>query len=196
MTQSGFDLEPYLARKRELDEAIERARRQAGAAQAPAPAARLSTAQQVEVAQRLFTRTLEKDGLRSALYSLLRKTDYRYATLFRFDGNLNRAVIHLDRQNLMAELPQAFPIAQSYCQYIKDSARPFVTAVASEDEATVDHAKRDVFDAYCGIPILAADGTLAGSLCYYDEEPRQLDEVQLELLLFAATKIEETGLPG
>lgn len=194
MTSSGFNLEQYLARKRELDQAIERAREQTRAT-SEAPATRLSTTLQVEVAQRLFTRTLEKDGLRSALYSLLRKTDYRYATLFRFDGTLNRAVIHLDRQNLMAELPHAFPIAQSYCQYIKDSARPFATAAASEDEATVGHAKRDVFDAYCGIPILAPDGTLAGSLCYYDEEPRQLDETHLDMLLFAATKIEETGLP-
>lgn len=194
MSKSSFELDQYLARKRELDEAIERARQQTRSAQEAAGKVTLTTEQQLEVAKRLFSRTLDKEGLRDALYSLLRKTDYRYATLFRFDGSLNRAVIHLDRQNLAAELPAAFPIAQSYCQYVKDAARPFLTAAASQDEATVGHAKREVFQAYCGMPVLAPDGSLAGSVCYYDEEPRQLDEVHLALLLFAATQIEKSGL--
>ena len=198
MTKSSFELDQYAARKRELDEAIERSRQHTRSAQEAAGKVTLTNAQQLEVAKRLFSRTLEQQGLRDALYSLLRKTDYRYATLFRFDGTLNRAMVHLDRQNLAAELPQAFPIAQSYCQYVKDAARPFVTAEAAQDEATVGHAKREVFQAYCGIPILAPDGTLAGSVCYYDEEPRQLDGMHAELLLFAATRIEASGLlnPG
>lgn len=195
MVKASFDIEQYARRQQELSDAISRARVNIQSPSEPASmGVQLAEAERLEVARRLFSRALQSDGLRTALYSLLRKTEYRYATVFKFDGLKNRAIVHVDRQQLMAELPAEFPISQSYCQFVLDKKRPFLTIEASDDEATIGHAKRDVFQAYCGIPIMAPDGEVLGSLCYYDEEPRGANQLDLELLLHAASAIEQSGL--
>jgi hypothetical protein len=195
MPEEPFDVESYARRQRELAGEIERAQQRAGL---PSPAAdidaHLSEEARVDVAKRLFTRALETDGLRTALYTLLRKSDYRYATLFRFDGQTNHAVVHVDRQQLQVELPTDFPIAQSYCQFVLDQKAPFLTIAASTDPATVGHPKREVFQAYCGLPICDPQGHVVGSICYYDEASRQPRQLDLELLLHAARAVEEGDL--
>ena len=57
----------------------------------------------------------------------------------------------------------------------------------------IDSASRQVARSYCGIPILDPEGGLVGTLCHYDLAPRDPGQLDLELLLQAASAIERSG---
>ncbi len=145
------------------------------------------------VAFNVFTKLLETDGIRSALYAVLRQSDYRFISIFRFKGGKATSVVHVDRENL--SLTQADEVADTatYCCYVRDQGGPFITADALTDPRTALHPAREVIRSYCGIPIVEPEGHLIGTLCHYDIVPRDPDQLNLPLLLQVSSALARSG---
>ena len=138
------------------------------------------------VAFSVFKKLLDTEGPRAALYSVLRLTDYRFISVFRFKDGKATSAIHVDREDLAVVQASEVPDTATYCCYVRDSRGAFVTADALIDPRTSTHPAREVVRAYCGIPILDPEGVLIGTLCHYDLAPKDPEQLDLELLLQVA----------
>lgn len=146
------------------------------------------------VAFNVFARLLATDGVRAALYSLLRLTDYRFISIFRFQAGKATSAVHVDRTDLTLQQAAEVDETSTYCCYVRDSSGAFVTADALHDARTATHSARQAIRSYCGIPILEPEGGLVGTLCHYDVEPRDPEQLDLELLLQAASALAAPGV--
>lgn len=156
--------------------------------------ARDGSIDQTAVAFNVFANLLATDGVRAALYSILRRSSYRFIAIFRFKDGKATSSVHVDRDNLAVTQADEVPDTATYCAYVRGSARPFVTADASADDRTIGHPARDVVLSYCGVPIMESDGTLLGTLCHYDVVPRDPGELDLALLLQVCSALSQSGL--
>lgn len=190
-------LDSYEDALRALRQAVEAARKARPAGDAPMGRPAVGGAGQIDptaVAFNVFARLLDSDGLRAALYSLLRRSDYRFVSIFRFKQGKATSVVHVDRENLSVTQAAEVPDTATYCSFVRETDEPFVTADASQDSRTADHPAKDVVLAYCGIPILQPDdGALIGTLCFYDLVPRDPQQLDLELLLQVSSAIARSG---
>ena len=148
---------------------------------------------ETEVAFNIFSRLLSSDGIRAALYSLLRRTDYRYIAIFRFRAGQATSVVYVDRQNLNDLQAGEVPDTATYCCFVRERNEPFVTADAVYDSRTVGHVAREVIRAYCGVPLVTPEGGFVGTLCHYDVEPRDPEQLDPELLMRAASALVKSG---
>jgi GAF domain-containing protein len=181
----------------ELKEAVDVARGQARSGMAAGVRPAVSSAGQIDqtaVAFNVFSKLLISDGIRAALYSVLRHSSYRFISIFRFMDGKATSCVHVDREDLLASQADEVPDTATYCLHVRNSNRPFVTANAAWDARTSNHPARDVVLSYCGVPILASDGTLIGTLCYYDLVARDPDQLDLELLLQVSSALAQSGL--
>lgn len=161
------------------------------------PATLLNDAGQVNdtaVAFSVFTRLMATDGLRMALYALLRRTDYRYIGIFRFQAGMATSVVHVDREDLLATQAAEVPETATYCCHVRDSGNAFVTVDSMRDSRTAGHAAREVVRSYCGMPILTPEGELLGTLCHYDLVPRDPEQLDVELLLQVSSHLAQHHL--
>lgn len=140
-----------------------------------------------------FSTLLATEGIRAALYSVLRKSDYRFIGIFRFRNGKATSTVHVDRMDLNDLQAATVDEAATYCTLVRDGKAPFVTADATLDPRTALHEARDVVRAYAGIPIVARDGEFIGTLCHYDLEPRSPEQLDLSLLLRVATALGQSG---
>ncbi|HEY6135706.1 MAG TPA: GAF domain-containing protein [Rubrivivax sp.] len=146
------------------------------AAPARVPAERFAT----------FQTRLDSAGLRHALSDILMATDYRYIGIFRFDNGMANSVVHYDRQN-----PEVLDTSEvldtaTYCCYVRDSQGAFTTADALQDPRLGAHPARGAVRAYCGVPIMDDAGAILGTLCHYDDVPRDPRQIDLELMIQVA----------
>lgn len=149
---------------------------------------------QTAVAFNVFSKLLSSDGIRAALYSVLRHSDYRFLSIFRFKDGKATSCVHVDRTDLLATQADEVPDTATYCLYVRNSKQPFVTANAATDARTAGHPARDVVLSYCGIPILEPEGKLIGTLCHYDLVARDPDQLDLELLRRVSSALAQSGL--
>ena len=154
---------------------------------------RSSRIDQTEVAFKVFTNLLASDGVRAAMYSLLRRTDYRFIAIFRFQGGKAASVVYVDRENLNDLASGEVSDTATYCGFVRDANGAFVTADAMKDLRVTEHIARDVVRAYCGLPLVAADGTFIGTLCHYDLAPRDPEQLDPVLLVRAAAALVASG---
>ncbi len=140
-----------------------------------------------------FSRTLQTDGLRAGLRFLLERTDYRFIGIFRFKDGEARAVVHFDREQPAQLTSDVVPDTATYCCYVRDSAGSFTTVDSLADARTEGHPAREVVRAYCGIPVITPEGELLGTLCHYDEVPRDPAQVDLELMLQVCALLARSG---
>jgi GAF domain-containing protein len=145
------------------------------------------------VALSVFNKLQASDGIRPALYSLLRLTNYRYLSIFRFKDGKATSAVHVDRENLALLQADEVPDTATYCCYVRDSHQTFVTADALTDARTRQHVAREVVRSYCGVPILTPEGELLGTLCHYDLVPRDPEQLDLDLLVRAASVLARSG---
>lgn len=187
--------EAYQRRLSELRQAIEGSREQQQAALGALDRAAVSAGKinQSAVAFNVFKRLLASNDLRGALHSVLRKSDYRFVGIFRFKNGLATAAVHVDREDLSATRSAEVPDTATYCSYVRESRQPFATEDAMLDQRTVGHAARDVVRSYCGLPLYEPDGTLIGTLCFYDLVPRAPDQLDPDLLLQVCLEIADSG---
>lgn len=141
-----------------------------------------------------FSRRLAAEGVRSALSSLLQRTDYRFISIFRFKDGKATSAVHVDREDPGALQAGEVDDTATYCCYVRDGNGAFVTADALIDSRTMDHVAREVVRTYCGIPIMDSEGVLIGTLCHYDLVPRDPGQLDLELLLQVASALSAPGV--
>ena len=152
---------------------------------APAPTPAVPTAE----AFAAFERALHGSGVRAALAYLVSLTRYRFIGIFRFNDGMANAAVHYDRENPDQTRIDAVPDTATYCCFVRDTKGSFTTVDALEDPRLVGHVKRAVLRAYCGVPVMDAEGQLLGTLCHYDLVPRDADELDMPLLLQAASAL-------
>ncbi len=76
------------------------------------------------------------------------------------------------------------PVEETFCQYVRASGQPMVVPDASRDVRVQNVATRRDFNigAYAGVPLRMSDGSIYGTLCALDPEPKQFTESQLNLM--------------
>ena len=136
-----------------------------------------------------FELALQRGGARAALIYLAGLTSYRFIGLFRFSGGMANAAIHFDRENPEVTRIDAVPEAATYCCFVRDQKGSFTTVDALQDPRLAEHVARNAVRAYCGVPVMDAEGVLLGTLCHYDVVPRNADELDVALLLQAASAL-------
>ena len=149
---------------------------------------------QTVVSFNVFASLLATDGLRAALYAVLRQSDYRFISIFRFRNGKATSTVHVDREDLRVTQAAEVDDTATYCSHVRGAKGAFVTADAGVDPRTSVHPARDAVRAYCGIPIFEPDGTLLGTLCHHDVVPRDPDQLDLALLLQVSSAIAQSGL--
>ena len=140
-----------------------------------------------------FSRTLEASGVRAALAYLLGLTDYRFISIFRFENGKANAAVYYDRENPQVLGADEVPDTATYCCYVRDSGGAFMTAKAMEDPRLEHHPARALVSAYCGVPVMDPEGLLIGTLCHYDLVPRDLNQVDMELMVQVASTLAYGG---
>ncbi len=141
-----------------------------------------------------FLHALDKQGLRPALALLLGPTDYRFIAIFRFeDGKANAAVFY-DRENPAVLRVDEVPASATYCCFARDARGAFITADAMQDPRLVNHVAREAVRAYCGVPLMTAEGEILGTLCHYDLVPRDPEQVDMALILQVASALVQREL--
>ncbi|RZL53362.1 MAG: GAF domain-containing protein [Variovorax sp.] len=134
-----------------------------------------------------FVVTLKSKDLRSALAGLLRRTDYRFIGIWRFEDGKATAVVHYDIENPSATTAEEVPDTATYCCYVREQGEPFKTPNALIDERLSAHPARSQIQSYCGVPVMDSEGTILGTLCHYDVVPRDPEQVSIELMLNVAS---------
>lgn len=136
-----------------------------------------------------FASILQASGVRDALAYLVGLSDYRFIGIFRFQGGKATAAVHYDKADPSALRSAEVPDTATYCCFIRDSGGAFSTADAMADERLRDHVAREAVRAYCGVPVMDAEGHLLGTLCHYDVVPRDPEQLDLQLLLQVASAL-------
>ncbi len=127
-----------------------------------------------------------------ALSILNSRSPYRFTAVFAFDkGNLHNVCL-VDKDNPDTKTCPDQPIEQSYCVYVKNTERAFGVAHSRMDDRTIGHPKRELFQAYYGVPLLSTSGKLLGTVCHFDPLNRKLPEETMGLLADAASSIVES----
>ncbi len=57
-----------------------------------------------------------------------------------------------------------------------------------------EHAARQTVRSYWGLPVMTPEGEVLGTLCLYDEVPRDPGQVDLALMVEVASTLEQKGL--
>lgn len=134
-----------------------------------------------------FAVTLGSDGLRPALATLLKRTDYRFIGIWRFEGGKANAAVHYDRLQPDVLTAEEVPDTATYCCFVRESKAPFMTPNAMIDARLAQHPARLQVLSYCGVPLMDSSGNLLGTLCHYDLVPRDPEQVNIELMLNVAS---------
>ena len=140
-----------------------------------------------------FVVTHRTQGLRAALATLVKMTDYRFIGLWRFQDGKANAVVHYDREDPSKTTTQEVPDTATYCCFVRDTKAPFKTPNALIDERLASHSAREQVTTYCGVPVMDSLGNVLATLCHYDVVPRDPDQVNLELMLMVAAYIANNG---
>ena len=134
-----------------------------------------------------FAVKVRGESVRDALALLLKRTDYRFIGIWRFEGGKANAVVHYDRENPEVLTATEVPDTATYCCYVRESGQPFLTPNALVDARLASHPAREQVLTYCGVPVMDSFGTILGTLCHYDVVPRDPEQVNIELMLSVAS---------
>lgn len=76
------------------------------------------------------------------------------------------------------------PLEETFCQYVRATGAPVVIPLAAIDPRVRNVATRTTYQigAYVGVPLTVADGSLFGTLCMLDPEPREFTDDHVNLL--------------
>lgn len=135
-----------------------------------------------------------EDSLRSTLAVANARTSYRYTALFRFDDDdALTSLWTFDREHPGVDgFPLNMRVEDSYCRFVRGSGQPVVVTDSANDPRVVGHPKREVLRSYCGVPVRSAAGTIVGSLCHFDPEPRPVTPRMVTQLEELATTMRPT----
>jgi GAF domain-containing protein len=121
------------------------------------------------------------------------KVPYRYTAVFAFEGETLHNICLVDKENTDITSCGDQPITGSYCIYIHRSGERFSVEDASQDRRVGDHPKRKSYQCYYGIPLLAPDGKLLGTVCHFGVSPLPVTEDMVTALDDLAPSIAEAA---
>jgi GAF domain-containing protein len=121
---------------------------------------------------RRFAQYLEADGLHAALGYLNSRTRFRFTGAYRFAPPLLCSIGVFDRENPALILSAEVPMETTYCSIVAAERGSFVVDDSGHDPRVVTHPSRDIYAAYCGVPLRDAAGEPFGTLCHFDPRPR------------------------
>ena len=134
-----------------------------------------------------FVVAMKALGLREALGNLLKRTDYRFIGIWRFENGKANAAVHFDREQPGITTSEEVPDTATYCCYVRESGQPFKTPNTLVDERVAAHPAKSKVQSYCGVPVMDSSGNILGTLCHYDLVPRETEQVSLELMMSVAS---------
>jgi GAF domain-containing protein len=111
----------------------------------------------------------------------LSRTPYRYTGIYRFDGEMMRAICLHDRKGEDSASLDAVPLGDSFCQFAMTQGG-FETRDSGTDPRLEGHAYRGVLNSYYGLPLSISPGTIYGTLCHFDFDPQQISDNEIEFL--------------
>lgn len=132
-----------------------------------------------------FTVCLQQEGLRSAVLFLNRRTSHRYTGVFRFDGEMLRNVLLVDKWDPTVELGDDVPLAAAYCAHLHQTGEPLEVLDGATD-ARVPWMHGSPIVSYCGAVIEDAQGRPWGALCHFDTSPCDSKNSDMPLIVAAA----------
>lgn len=113
---------------------------------------------------------------------LLEQTNFRFCGIWLFQDDKAKAVIHVDRENLEMESVPEVGATATYCSLMQESGKPFATPNAMADTRLASHVARTAVLSYAGVPVIDVKGDVIGSLCFYDLQPRDANEIDETLM--------------
>ena len=139
------------------------------------PASRMSHYQQ-------FQEVLKAEGLCAAMRLLNQKVPYRYSAVYRFERGMLRNICLVDKHDPSITSCPDVAVEDSYCVYVKRTAKPFGVSHALQDKRVEDHPKRRQFQCYYGVPLVSEDQELIGTVSHFDPDPHPLEEQTVSVL--------------
>lgn len=124
----------------------------------------------------------KKEGLRPALIYLNSLTKVRFTGFYQFHDKTLRTLTFYDRENPQVIMCRDVHVKDTYCYFTRQSKDGFTIIDAPNDARLEGHSARQTVQSYCGLPIINSSGEVLGTLCHFDLEPRQLDQLDKELL--------------
>lgn len=139
-------------------------------------------------AQRRFRafppRTLQED-----LAYLNARVPHRFTGIFALqDGMIVNTHLYDKQKTVGPELLEAVPFTDSFCQFVlRDGV--FLTDDSNADDRLAGHRFQGVVVSYHGVPVMADENTLYGTLCHFDFVPHDLSHDELDLLHLVARRL-------
>lgn len=129
--------------------------------------------------------------LRDLLAQLNTATSCRYTSVLQFgDNDLLTSIWTYDRLRPKTDpFPLGLPVHASYCVLVREARAMFVIENAATDPRTAADPKQDLA-CYLGVPLFRSDGTMFGTVCCYDPQPREVEQAARDALAAAARRIE------
>jgi len=145
-----------------------------------------TTSQEYEMLPEIgvFTALLQQQGVHAALEYLNHRTPHRYTGLFRFEGDILRNEVLLDRNQPSVRQGEDVPMVVTYCALVGRQESPLNIL-----DAAIDPQAQGVDTpviSYCGVLIRDEQGRAYGTLCHYDMQRCQERTTDLPLLEAAA----------
>lgn len=128
-----------------------------------------------------FKSAFDAGGLLGALQFLNARTPYRYTAVYRLDGQMMRNIVLYDRLGETSAGLSEVPLGDSFCQFVMRD-KGFETVNSALDTRLDGHTYQGVLNSYFGLPLSRKPGTIYGTLCHFDFEPKQLPDGELALL--------------
>lgn len=125
---------------------------------------------------------IHQGDVRGALAMLNARTAHRFTSLYRFDDDVLRNVWFYDCQHPEVETIEDGPVRASYCVFVRETQSTFQVDDADADLRVADHPKRDQIRAYCGVPLLDAEGRMFGTVCHFDYRPLRISDENVALM--------------
>jgi hypothetical protein len=118
-----------------------------------------------------FERKIQVEGMHAALGFLNSTTPYRLTGVYRFDGDLVRSIVLVDRKNPDLTLGLDVPWNDSYCRLTAENGARCEIIDAPTDARLTAHAAREAVQAYVAVLLKTPEGAPWGTLCHYDLQP-------------------------
>ena len=129
-----------------------------------------------------FREALEEGGLSRAMRFLNQSVAYRFSAVYVFSGGTLRNICIIDKLESEVSKTDDIPIEESYCVFIKRTAKPFSVNDSLNDPRVDGHSKQQTIHSYYGLPLMGATGQLVGTLCHFDYDPMPLVEETVDFL--------------
>lgn len=143
----------------------------------------------------MLQRQLDAGGIMAALRSLNARVGHRFTAVYKFQGEMQRAVFICDKLGQPGPCLNAIPIADSLSRFITPT-QPFGVADSTTDGRLSEYKYRGVVASYYGVSLSQAGGKPVGSLCHFDFDVQPVPEPEECIFMNRARSLLLTRLNG